>query len=114
MHGGSSPGAPKGKANGNYRNGRFTCEAIAERRQAIGVDQRDGAAREVRGMSRVGASIGRAVGGLMKIALPLGIALLVASVPQVASAQALVTSCAGSRGHAYFLEPKNDGWTEDE
>jgi hypothetical protein len=33
MHGGSSPGAPKGKANGNYRNGRFTCEAIAERRQ---------------------------------------------------------------------------------
>jgi hypothetical protein len=33
MHGGASPGAPKGKANGNYRNGRFTCEAIAERRQ---------------------------------------------------------------------------------
>jgi hypothetical protein len=33
MHGGASPGAPKGKANGNYRNGRFTCEAIEERRQ---------------------------------------------------------------------------------
>ncbi len=33
MHGGSSPGAPKGKANGNYRHGRFTCVAIAERRQ---------------------------------------------------------------------------------
>jgi hypothetical protein len=32
MHGGSSPGAPKGKANGNYRHGGFTCEAIAERR----------------------------------------------------------------------------------
>ena len=33
MHGGSSPGAPRGPANGNYRNGRFTCEAVAERRQ---------------------------------------------------------------------------------
>jgi hypothetical protein len=32
MHGGASPGAPKGKANGNYKNGRFTCEAIAEQR----------------------------------------------------------------------------------
>jgi hypothetical protein len=30
---GASPGAPKGKANGNYRTGHFTCEAIAERRQ---------------------------------------------------------------------------------
>ncbi len=33
MHGGSSPGAPKGKANGNYKTGRYTCEAIAQRRQ---------------------------------------------------------------------------------
>ena len=33
MHGGSSPGAPNGKANGNYKTGRFTCEAIEERRQ---------------------------------------------------------------------------------
>jgi hypothetical protein len=33
MHGGSSPGAPKGQANGNFRHGRFTFEAIAERRQ---------------------------------------------------------------------------------
>jgi hypothetical protein len=33
MHGGSSPGAPKGKANGNYRTGHFTCEAIEQRRQ---------------------------------------------------------------------------------
>jgi hypothetical protein len=32
MHGGASPGAPKGKANGNYRHGRFTNEAIARRR----------------------------------------------------------------------------------
>lgn len=32
MHGGSSPGAPKGKANGNYKTGRYTCEAVAERR----------------------------------------------------------------------------------
>ena len=33
MHGGASPGAPIGKANGNYRNGRFTSEAIEMRRQ---------------------------------------------------------------------------------
>jgi hypothetical protein len=33
MHGGNSPGAPTGEANGNYRHGGFTCEAIAERRQ---------------------------------------------------------------------------------
>jgi hypothetical protein len=33
MHGGSSPGAPKGMANGNYKTGRFTCEAIEQRRQ---------------------------------------------------------------------------------
>jgi hypothetical protein len=33
MHGGASPGAPKGPANGNYRTGRFTCEAIEKRRQ---------------------------------------------------------------------------------
>src|SRR5687768_3122451 len=29
---GKSPGAPKGKANGNYRHGRFTREAIERRR----------------------------------------------------------------------------------
>ncbi len=33
MHGGLSPGAPRGEANGNYRTGRFTREAIRERRQ---------------------------------------------------------------------------------
>ena len=32
MHGGASPGAPRGKANGNYKHGRFTAEAIASRR----------------------------------------------------------------------------------
>ena len=32
MHGGKSPGAPKGEANGNYRHGRFTREAIERRR----------------------------------------------------------------------------------
>ena len=32
MHGGASPGAPKGEHNGNYRHGRFTNEAIARRR----------------------------------------------------------------------------------
>src|SRR5215218_2595591 len=33
MHGGASPGAPKGEHNGNYRHGRFTNEAIACRRE---------------------------------------------------------------------------------
>jgi len=33
MHGGASgSGAPRGERNGNYKHGRFTCEAIAERR----------------------------------------------------------------------------------
>ncbi len=32
MHGGASPGAPRGKANGNYKHGRFTHEAIERRR----------------------------------------------------------------------------------
>src|SRR5947209_5509362 len=35
MHGGAAgSGAPKGKRNGNWRHGRFTCEAIAERHAA--------------------------------------------------------------------------------
>ncbi len=33
MHGGPPPGAPRGEANGNYRHGRFTGEAIRERHQ---------------------------------------------------------------------------------
>ena len=33
MHGGASPGAPKGERNGNYKHGRFTNDAIAMRRQ---------------------------------------------------------------------------------
>jgi hypothetical protein len=33
LHGGKSPGAPTGKANGNYRTGYWTKEAVAERRQ---------------------------------------------------------------------------------
>ena len=33
MHGGTSPGAPKGPLNGNYRHGFYTNDAIAERRQ---------------------------------------------------------------------------------
>src|SRR5579872_4970676 len=34
LHGGLSPGAPKGRANGNYRHGAMTTEAIAERKAA--------------------------------------------------------------------------------
>jgi hypothetical protein len=32
LHGGLSPGAPKGSQNGNYTNGEWTAEAIEERR----------------------------------------------------------------------------------
>ena len=32
MHGGNSPGAPRGEKNGNYRHGRYTREMLAERR----------------------------------------------------------------------------------
>ena len=31
LHGGRSPGAPKGRDNGNYRDGAFTTETIQER-----------------------------------------------------------------------------------
>jgi hypothetical protein len=31
LHGGRSPGAPKGLANGNYRDGTFTLAAVQER-----------------------------------------------------------------------------------
>lgn len=33
MHGGASPGAPEGERNGGYRHGRFTNEAIEQRRE---------------------------------------------------------------------------------
>jgi len=33
MHGGTSPGAPKGPRNGSYRHGHYTNEAIAFRRE---------------------------------------------------------------------------------
>jgi len=32
LHGGASPGAPRGKANGNYKHGRFTLKTIESRR----------------------------------------------------------------------------------
>jgi hypothetical protein len=31
LHGGGSPGAPRGPGNGNYKGGEFTAEAIEER-----------------------------------------------------------------------------------
>jgi hypothetical protein len=31
LHGGRSPGAPTSRANGNYKDGTFTAEAIEER-----------------------------------------------------------------------------------
>jgi hypothetical protein len=34
MHGGTSPGAPKGEANGNFRTGRDEGDSVAEMRQA--------------------------------------------------------------------------------
>lgn len=35
MHGGTSPGAPKGERNGSYRHGLSTEEAKAERRAGL-------------------------------------------------------------------------------
>jgi hypothetical protein len=32
IHGGLSPGAPRGAANGNYRDGTWTREAVEERK----------------------------------------------------------------------------------
>ena len=32
LHGGLSPGAPRGPKNGNYKNGNWTADAIEERR----------------------------------------------------------------------------------
>ena len=32
LHGGLSPGAPRGQKNGNFRNGNWTAEAIEERK----------------------------------------------------------------------------------
>jgi len=34
LHGGRSPGAPRGNKNGNFKDGHFTAEAIEERRWA--------------------------------------------------------------------------------
>jgi hypothetical protein len=34
LHGGLSPGAPQGPANGNYRDGYWTQQAVQERRWA--------------------------------------------------------------------------------
>ncbi|MGI8705062.1 MAG: hypothetical protein ACR2JJ_04600 [Sphingomicrobium sp.] len=34
MHGGASPGAPKGEANGAWQHGAWTNEAVALRRAA--------------------------------------------------------------------------------
>jgi glucans biosynthesis protein len=35
IHGGLSPGAPRGERNGNFKNGFWTCEAVQERQWAI-------------------------------------------------------------------------------
>ena len=35
VHGGASPGAPKGRANGSWKHGGWTDEAVALRRAAI-------------------------------------------------------------------------------
>lgn len=49
MHGGAAgSGVPKGEANGNYRHGRFTCEAPEQRRELNGwITQRAELAQEV-------------------------------------------------------------------
>ncbi len=40
LHGGKSPGAPRGERNGNYRHGLRTKEAIADRRRAADIRNR--------------------------------------------------------------------------
>jgi hypothetical protein len=40
LHGGKSSGAPRGERNGNYRHGLRTIEAMAERREAMGIRDR--------------------------------------------------------------------------
>lgn len=48
LHGGLSPGAPRGAKNGNFKNGTWTADAIAERRwlrslvQTFGGNRRTG------------------------------------------------------------------------
>jgi hypothetical protein len=32
LHGGLSPGAPRGRKNGNFRNGSWTADAVKERK----------------------------------------------------------------------------------
>jgi hypothetical protein len=39
LHGGKSPGAPRGDRNGNYRHGLRTIDAIADRREAMSVQR---------------------------------------------------------------------------
>jgi hypothetical protein len=34
IHGGMSPGAPRGERNGNFEHGLWTCEAVQDRRWA--------------------------------------------------------------------------------
>jgi hypothetical protein len=34
IHGGLSPGAPRGEENGNFKDGFWTCEAVQERQWA--------------------------------------------------------------------------------
>jgi hypothetical protein len=68
MHGGKSPGAPKGKSNGNYRHGRFTCEAIERRRDLNGVYLSISAVRPLtrgpaRARGRAGGRVRRARAG---------------------------------------------------
>jgi hypothetical protein len=40
MHGGTSPGGPTGKANGNYRNGIWTNEWLELRREVTALRRR--------------------------------------------------------------------------
>src|SRR3954462_10551565 len=35
LHGGKSPGAPRGERNGNYQHGLRTKEALADKREAL-------------------------------------------------------------------------------
>ncbi|MGA8293113.1 MAG: HGGxSTG domain-containing protein [Rhodoplanes sp.] len=45
LHGGLSPGAPRGQRNGNFKDGQWTAEAIAERRWLRSLVQASGGSR---------------------------------------------------------------------
>ena len=62
LHGGLSPGAPQGSKNGNYKNGNWTADAVAERRWLRSLVQTFGNNRDT-GMTNKSNNIPTSVAG---------------------------------------------------